>query len=186
MLRRALLTTCLVAGLVAASAGTADAATVSPSKWAPKFCTALETWSNTIAEEGSSLQTTLSGQTGNLTAARDELVSFLGKSVAATQTAVTAMKKAGTPSSANGDKIAGKFVTGLQAVQKEFVKAKAKAAAISTTDATAFATTGKEIQQDLDNADSTVSASFNGIGKLDKGKKLETAIKAAPACSFLG
>jgi hypothetical protein len=185
MLRRALVITCVTVGLVAASFGSAQAATVSPDTWAPKFCTALETWSTTISDEGASLQTTLAGESGDLKAARNELVSFLGSSIAATKTALTALKKAGAPSSPNGDKIAAKFVAGLTAVSKEFTKAKAKAASISTTNATKFKATGQEIQQDLDNADSKVSASFDGIDKLDTGKKLETAIKAAPECAFL-
>jgi hypothetical protein len=184
MFRRVLVSTFVIAGLVAASFGTAHAATVPASKWAPKFCTAIDDYQQEITAQGTAVDTALAGVT-DLTAGRDELVSYLGKMVAAADTAAKAVQKAGTPSTPNGGKIAAKFVSGLKASSKLFASAKAKAGKLSTTDATAFAADGKQLGQDLTDAGNKLGDSFNGIGTLDKGQKLENAVKAAPACAFL-
>ena len=48
MVRRLVVTLCLIAGLIGASFGTAHAATTAPEKWAPKFCTAFHKWQSTL------------------------------------------------------------------------------------------------------------------------------------------
>jgi hypothetical protein len=184
VLRRLSITLCLVVGLVGASVGTAHAATVPPGKWAPKFCTAIQQYQTTITEQGNAVDTALTGVT-DLRAGRDQLATYLGKMVTAAKTAATTLERAGAPSTPNGSKIAAKFVAGLQASAKLFADAQAKAAKLSTTDAKAFATDGKKLGQDLSRAGDQLSAGFSGIGKLDQGKKLEKAVKAAPECSFL-
>ena len=184
MLRRLFVTLCLVVGLVGASLGTAHAATVPPGKWAPKFCTALQDWQTTISAEGDALTTALEGVT-DLKVGRQQIASFLGRMVTASNTATRAVQQAGMPSTPNGDKIAAKIVAGLKAASKQFGVAKTKAAKLSTSSLTAFQTGGKKLGQDLSNAGDEVTKSFNGIDKLDKGKKLENAIKAAPECAFL-
>jgi hypothetical protein len=184
VLRRLSITLCLVVGLVGASVGTAHAATVPAAKWAPKFCTAIQQYQTTISEQGKAVDTALTGVT-DLTAARDQLQSYLGKMVTAADTAAQSLKNAGAPSTPNGSKIAAKFVAGLRASAKLFADAQAKAGKLSTTDVTAFATDGKKLGQDLSDAGDQLSTSFNGISKLDKGKKLEKAVKGAPECSFL-
>ena len=184
MFRRVLVSTFVISGLVAASFGTAHAATVPASKWAPKFCTAIHDYQTTVSEQGDAVDSALTGVT-DLTAGRDQLVSYLGKMVDAADTAAGKIKKAGAPSTPNGGKIAAKFVAGLKASSKLFADAQAKAKKLSTTDAEAFAVDGKKLGTDLSDAAEELSASFNGIGKLDKGKKLEAAVKAAPECAFL-
>ena len=77
------------------------------------------------------------------------------------------------------------FVAGLKASAKLFADARLKASKLPTTDADAFKAKGKELGQDLSDAGDELSKSFGGIGKLDKGKKLETAVKAASECAFL-
>jgi hypothetical protein len=184
MSRRLLIITALVAGLVAASVGTAQAATVSPAKWAPKFCDAVTTYQTTISTQSDAMTSALEGTT-DLNAARDQIESFLGKMVAAANTAARQVQRAGSPSSPNGAKIEARFVAGLKASSKLFAQAKAKAAQLPTTSATAFKTKGKQLGHDLSDAGEELSKSFSGIGKLDKGKKLEAAVKAAPECSSL-
>jgi hypothetical protein len=60
MLRRTLVTACLVAGLVTTSLGTAHGATVSPDTWAPKFCKALKSWQSTLATQGEAATSAIS------------------------------------------------------------------------------------------------------------------------------
>jgi hypothetical protein len=184
MFRRVFISTALVSALVAASMGTAHAATVPAAKWAPKFCTAIQQYQTTITSQSDAVGTALSSVT-DLQTARDQLSTYLSSMVDAAKTAATAVQKAGSPSTTNGDKIAAKFVAGLQASSKLFAKAQTKAGKLSTTDAQAFAVDGKKLGSDLSSAGDELSKGFSGIGKLDKGKKLEAAVKAAPECSFL-
>lgn len=186
MLRRLFVIPCLIVGLIALAAPTAGAATVSPDAWAPKFCKALQRWQTTLADESKAATSALGNVSGgDLTAVRDEFVTFLGNDVAATQLAIRTIKKAGTPSSANGRKIVAKFIAGFQAASTVFSKAKTDAAALSTTDATAFVSSATQIESDLSNAGDTITTSFSGVGKLDKKNELSKAIQDAKACKFL-
>jgi hypothetical protein len=184
MIRRLCITGALVAALFATTFSTAHAATVSPSKWAPKFCNALEDWQTTIKDKGNEVQTSLSNAT-DLTAARDQLVGFLGDMESATQDAINAMKKAGTPKSTNGGKITGIFVKALQTAKADFATAKESASKLSTTDPTAFSTDGVQIGTDLQKAGDEIGNSFTGVDNLDKGQVLSSALQKAKACGFL-
>lgn len=190
--RRISLVALVVVGLVAGVATGASAKTVSPSSWAPKFCTALSDWQATITEKGDALSTELDGidTTGTdqkqiLTDGRDQIAAFLSDMVDATDDATSTIKGAGAPSTPNGAKIAAVFVTGFKAISKEFAKAQAKAEQLPTDSVTAFKTKGKQLGQALSDSGDTLGKGFSSIDKLDKGKKLEAAVKAAPECAFL-
>jgi hypothetical protein len=192
MIRRLSCAGALVVALLATSIPAAHAATVSPSKWAPKFCTALEEWQTTIQEKGDALTSELenvdaAGQTPKsiLTSAREQIATFLGDMVDATDDATDAIKSAGKPSSPNGAKISATFVAGFKAISKEFAKAQDNAEDLPTDSVTAFKTKGKALGEALSNSGDRLSSGFSSIDKLDKGKKLEAAVKAAPECSFL-
>jgi len=182
MFRRLFVIAGLAALLSAALALPAGAATVSPSKWAPKFCNALTQWESTLKTEGAAASSAISGHAADLSAARDELVSYLGKSVDATQVAIRKVKQAGTPSSTNGAKIVTKLVAGFQGAAGVFSEAKVNAAALSTTDAAAFASAGTQIQTDLSAASDKITASFNNLPKLDAKNELSRALDKAAAC----
>jgi hypothetical protein len=182
MLRRLLVSALVVTGLVAGSFGAAHAATVPPDEWAPTFCTAVVDYQQTISQQSDALASALDTTTG-LDAARAQVVTFLGDMVSAAKTAKRQIQQAGSPSTPNGSKIAAKFVQGLDASAKVFARAKAQAAKISTTDVQAFKVQGKKVGTDLSDAGEALGKSFSGIGKLDKGKKLEAAVKAAPECA---
>jgi hypothetical protein len=184
MIRRLGCVGALVAAVLATSMPAAHAATVSPSKWAPKFCTALGSWKDTISQKANDVETSLS-DVGDLVEARDKLVQYLGEMESATQDAIDGLKKAGTPSSPNGGKIAALFVTALKTAKGDFTTAKHNASNLPTNDPTAFATKGGQIGTDLTTAGDEIGKSFNGVEKLDKGKKLEKAVTAASQCAFL-
>lgn len=192
MIRRLCCTGALALGLLATSIPAASAATVSPDKWAPKFCTAVTDWQSTISQKSDELSTALDGvDTGAqspkdvLTSARDQIASFLGDMVDATDHAVSQIKAAGNPSSPNGAKIEATFVKGYQAISKEFAKAETSAKKLPTSSVAAFKTKGKQLGQALSDSSDTLSKGFSSIGKLDKGKKLEAAVKAAPECASI-
>jgi hypothetical protein len=184
MFRRALLIAVVVAALVAVAVPAAYAKTVAPSKWAPKFCTALQDWQTTISDKGDALTTELESVT-DLKEGRDKIASFLGDMVAATKDATSAIKDAGNPSSPNGAKISAVFVKGFKAITKEFQKAQDEAEQLPTSSAAEFKAKGEKLGQALSDSGDELSKSFSSIGKLDKGQKLESAVKAAPECAFL-
>jgi len=184
MIRRLCCAGALALALFATSIPSAQATTVSPSTWAPKFCGAIEQYQTTIADAKDQMDTALSGVT-DLADGRARIVSFLGEMVTAAKTAKRAVERAGNPSSPNGAKIEAQFVKALDESARIFTDAKAKAAKISIASPAAFAKGGKQVGVDLTDAGEKLSTGFRGIGKLDKGKKLETAVRAAPECASL-
>jgi len=192
MIRRLCCTGALVVALLAASVPAAHAATVSPSTWAPKFCTAVTDWQATIQDKSDGLTQAIesvgagaSSPQEVLASSRDQIASFLGDMVDATKQAASEIKAAGNPSTPNGAKIEAVFVKGYQTIAKEFAKAQSAAKKLPTDSGTAFKTKGKQLGQALTDSSSTLSKGFSSIGKLDKGKKLEAAVKAAPECASL-
>jgi hypothetical protein len=185
MSRRLLVSICVVVGaLVVPLVGTADAAT-SPGTWAPKFCKALKQWQTTVKSESAKANSTLTGLTGDLAGVRDEFVSFLGNDVTVTETAIKAIKKAGAPSSANGSKIQTKVIGSFQSASDVFAQAKTDAAALSTTDATAFVASASKIEANLNSAGDAFNTNFSAVERLDKDNELEKALGSAKACKFL-
>jgi hypothetical protein len=184
LLHRLAITLCVVVGLLGASVAPAQAASVAPDTWAPKFCTALAQWQTTISTQSEGLTTALEG-VDDLETGRTQIAAYLGKMVVASKLAAKQLQRAGSPSTPNGAKIAAKFVAGLRIAAKEFASAKASAAKLPTATVAAFAKQGKKLSVKLSDAGQAVTKSFSGIAKLDKGKKLEGAVKAAPECAFL-
>jgi hypothetical protein len=103
----------------------------------------------------------------------------------AATTAKQQVQQAGAPALPNGTKIAKTFVAGLAASATLFAKAKAQAAKLPTTSINQFKVKGKQVGQSLSDAAEALSQRFAGIKKLDTGKKLEAAVKAAPECAPL-
>jgi hypothetical protein len=166
--------------------GVAGAKTVSPSTWAPKFCDALSTWQDALQSSSDAIDSAFSsGSITDLKGARTELVKDLGDDVSATSTAIKSLQKAGAPSSANGSKIAGKFVTGLQSAQTLFKSAQSKAKTLSTTSLSSFQSLGRTITSDLTKGGDALRKSFSGVQTLDTGGKLAAALQDEPSCSFL-
>lgn len=184
MIRRLCFTGALALGLLVTSIPAAQAATVSPSKWAPKFCNAVIDYQTTITQKSDAMTSALEGVT-DLKVARGEVVKFLGDMVTAAKKAERAVKAAGVPSSPNGGKIEAAFASGLGESAKIFAKAKETASKLPIKSMKEFKSKGKQLGRDLSNAGNKLSKSFSGISKLDKGKKLENAVKAAPECSAL-
>jgi hypothetical protein len=184
MIRRLCCTGALALGLLATSVPAAHAATVSPDEWAPKFCTALTDWQTTIQEKGDAMSTELDSVT-DLSDGRDQIAAFLGDMVDATDDATTAIKDAGTPSSPNGAKIAALFVKGFKGISKEFAKAQDQAEKLPTSSPAKFKVAGKKLGQALSDSSDELGKGFRNVDKLDKGKKLEAAVKAAPECASI-
>jgi hypothetical protein len=192
IIRRFSVVALVVVGLVAGATTGASAGTVSPSTWAPKFCTAFTDWQKTITTKSDELSSALdeaatAGQSPKsiLSNARDQIASFLGDMVDATNDATSAIKAAGAPSSPNGAKIAAVFVTGFKAISKSFAKSRDQAQQLPTSSVQKFKVKGKELSVSMSAYGDTLSKNFSSIGKLDEEKKLEAAVKAAPECASI-
>jgi len=116
IVRRISLVALVVVGLVAGAAGGASAATVSPSEWAPSFCTAVIKYQTTLSTKGDALSTSLDA-VDDLATGRDQIASYLAEMSDAAKTAKTEVKEAGVPSSPNGTKIVALFTGGLDNVR---------------------------------------------------------------------
>ncbi|MET0420273.1 MAG: hypothetical protein ABW073_01075 [Acidimicrobiia bacterium] len=185
MLRRLIICTGLAIMIVTLPVGAAGAKTVSPEKWASKFCSALQTWQKTLKDEEADATAALSGASGDLVALRQRLITFLSNDIAATDDAIDSIKAAGTPSSTNGAKIVNKVTDGFGGASDVFAGSKAKAEALSTTDSATFVTRATEIVSDLEAASDEISTSFTGLDALDKKGELNKAFVKAKACKFL-
>jgi hypothetical protein len=192
IVRRLSVVALVVVGLVAGATTGATAATVPPSTWAPKFCTAFTNWQTTISAKSDELssaidQAATAGQSPKaiLSNARDQIASFLGDMVDATDDATSAIKAAGAPSSANGAKISAVFVSGFKAISKSFADSQDQAQQLPTNSVQKFKVKGKELGVSMSEYGETLSKNFSSIGKLDKGKKLTAAVKAAPECASI-
>jgi hypothetical protein len=184
IVRRVFVTAVLAVGSVGVAAPSASAATVSPAEWAPKFCSALTDYQSTLSKGSDDLTTSLAGTT-NLKKARAKLVSFLGKMSKAAKTAKGDLQGAGSPSSANGSEIAGKFVTALGQSSDIFSKAKAQAAKVPTSSPTAFQKQGVKVGTDLSKAATKLADTFTDIATLDTDGELSIALQADSSCTQL-
>jgi len=186
IVRRLFVAALVVVSLTAGSALSASAAT-SPDKWATTFCTALSKWQKTITSESDKANASLNLQSGSdLAAIRAEFVTFLKNDVAATKTAINSIDKGGAPDITNGAKIQKKVIAGLKSTQDVLAGAQQDAAALSTTDPTAFVSDATSVQTKLSSgADGFTSAITEAQG-LDKDNKIGPAFNKAKACKALG
>jgi hypothetical protein len=183
--RRIVVVVCTVVLATGLVATTASANTIPAGSWAPKFCSTLQSWQQKLNSDGNAAQSALSGNVSDLKGAKAQLVTFLDRSVANTKNAVKSLQKAGAPDTANGTKIAAQLVAGMQSAQKLFASAGSTARTLSTTNLSKFESTAKRITTSLNKGGDAVTASFNGVAKLDPGAQLSTALQAEPACAFL-
>jgi hypothetical protein len=164
----------------------ASAATVAPTEWAPKFCSTIESFGQKLQSDGDAAEAALSGQVTNLKQAKAQLVSFLSKSVANAKHARQALQQAGTPNTLNGAKIAARFSSALHSAQVLFASAASTAGSLSTTSLPKFEATSKKITAALNKGGDAIEASFNDIATLDTDGAIRMAMRATPACAFLG
>jgi hypothetical protein len=186
VIRRVFVVTTVTVALIVGFAGVASAKTVSPGVWAPKFCAALSSWQDKLTTDGTAAQDVLSGQVTNLAAAKAELVSFLAKSVANTDRTVSAMQKAGAPSSPNGTQIAQAFVDALVSASTLFQSAKTKAQQAPTKSLKSFESVISQVTSALNKGGTNIAKSFASISKLDTSGQLAQSLQNEPSCAFLG
>jgi hypothetical protein len=173
----------LVASLgTIALAGPASAAptkTVPANKWATSMCTAVSGWLQGLKSGEQAINSKVSDPNltvPDVTAALDQ---FLSTGSAATSQTIATLKKAGTPDTKNGAKIANSLTTAFVAIKGQAAAARSQAAALDSSSATygddigkvldAFATNfGKSLNDWGNRADKLADKSFNKVLKANK------------------
>lgn len=185
IVRRCFVVALVVASLTAGSALSASAAT-SPEKWVTTFCTSLSKWEKTITSESKKANAALDEASGSeLSALRAEFAGSLKSDVAATKAAIKAIEKGGAPDMSNGAKIQSKVLAGLRSTSDVFAGAQQDAAALSTTDRTAFVTGTGTIETNLESAADGFTNAITDAQTLDKDNKIDAAFNKAKACKAI-
>ncbi len=185
MIRRVCCAGALIVALVVTSVPAAHASTT-PGVWATKFCNALGKWQKTVTSESKKASNALDVTSGSdLSAIREEFTKFLAKDVHATDSAIKAINRAGTPDVTNGSKIQAKVIAGFQATSDVFAGARQDAVALSTSDPTSFVADATKIETNLSSAADGFTQAFSQVQSLDKDNQLETSLTKARACKFL-
>jgi hypothetical protein len=184
-MKRSLAIAPLVALFVVTASTNAAANTVPAGQWAPKFCSALSTFQTRLSSDGSKADAVLSGNVTSLTQAKTTLSAFMGKAVNDADTAITALKHAGTPNAPNGSKIAAQFVSAFQKARSLFASAKTQAQHLPTKTLTGFEDATKKLTADLSKGTQGLTATFANTKTLDTSGKIAAALHAEPTCAFL-
>jgi hypothetical protein len=175
----------LAAILLVSTAASAGASTVTPGTWAPKFCGALSTFQQDLSSQGTQADAVLSGNITSLTQAKTTLATFMSRAVKDADTALTSLKKAGTPNVPNGSKIAGQFTSAFQNARSLFASAKTQAQRLPTKTLSGFESSTKKVTANLNKGAQGLTAKFANIQKLDTSGKVAAALQAEPTCAFL-
>jgi hypothetical protein len=184
MIRSMLCVGALASAVFVSTVPAAHAATVAPEKWAPKVCSALSGYLDTIDTGSEALNEATDGAT-NLKQARAELVKYYGKLEAAAKKAQKSLESAGAPSSKNGEKVATMFVSALDTSAGIFGKAKTDAAKISTSSPGAYAKQGAAVNKSVEKAGNKLGDSLDKVRTLDADGELLAAVQSEPACAAL-
>lgn len=163
--------------------GSSGGSSVSADSWARSVCTSFQTWTGALSKQPEALQ----NPTGSLTnqQIKDELSSYLGSAVRATQTLADSIRSAGSPAVENGSAAAAELASGLQPIQRSFEDAKSKVDAASTTDAESFKSALDAVGTQLNSSGDQAKSSFDSISKKYSGGALDRAFTSEPACKQL-
>jgi hypothetical protein len=184
-MRRSFAIAALVVLVVATASTSAAANTVPAGQWAPKFCGALSTFQQRLSSDGTQADAVLSGNITSMTQAKTTLATFMARAVKDTDTAIAALKHAGTPSAANGSKIAAQFMSGFENARTLFALARTKAQRLPTKTLAGFEGATKKVTGDLNKGAEGLNAKFGNIQTLDTSGKIAAALRAEPTCAFL-
>ena len=116
--------------------GTANAKTVSASKWVTAVCAAETKLHSAVQTKFDALNAASSA--GDVAATKAALVGVVAALVAPTKTLLSSLNNSGVPKITNGTKIAQTYVSTVQSLAKQLPDFKSKLAALPTTDMATF------------------------------------------------
>ncbi len=184
-MRRLVAIAASVLSLTVFASTSAQASTVPAGQWAPKFCAALSSFEAHLTRDGKKAEAVLSGNITSLAAAKTTIADFMGKAVTDADTALSALKHAGTPNAPNGSKISAAFVKGFQNARSLFASARTNAQHLPTKTLSAFESSTQKITSALNKGSAGITASFTDVQTLDKSGRVGAAVQAEPTCAFL-
>jgi hypothetical protein len=158
-------------------------ASLSASQWANQVCGKITTWVNQLQSSSNNAVSGLNGS--NLQQIKTQFVNFLGGAVASTNTMISGVQTAGTPSVPNGRAISQGLVSGLQGIQSAFVQAQAQAQALPADNPTALSNGAQGLANSLENAGNQVKTSLNSLDQRYPSSELDAALKNQAACQSL-
>jgi hypothetical protein len=161
----------------------APAKATSPQPYAHKVCSALATWATSVGAELSKFRGDSIARSNDLTAAKAELLKLLGDSVSDTDTAISALNRAGAPSTTNGAKFANGSAKAFDSIRKVLGSAKTKATKLATTDPTQFGAAVRSLGASIDRAGAKFLNQLNSLRTLDKDGRLRRALSREPTCA---
>lgn len=175
---------CAAALSIAAGATATPAARqTSPTAWAHTVCTSVVAWNKNITKRAAGL----SGVNGrDVAGVKTKLVAFLSGVVTDTQTLISTIDKAGTPSGPHGADTARALHQGLSQTKSFFALDVAKAKKLPTKPAAKFAAGAGALGRSIDAQGSKIGTIFSQLAKKYPSPALDKAMKTDPSCKALG
>jgi hypothetical protein len=158
---------------------------VAPRTWARSFCGAVTTWSESARDGASTLREESSASGANGDAVRAALVTYLGALTGATGTARRALRRAGFPDVARGERIARMIRAGFADVRDALEDGTSAAAAVPVTEAAAARAAAVRVQATIDDGFHRLRRALRRANRLDREEELREAMAAVRRCRAL-
>lgn len=155
--------------------------TVSASAYAGQVCTSVASWLHNIQSRAGALEGELGKQTAPATSKR-ALEGFIAVALADTESAASALRGAGIPQVANGQKIATTLVAAFERAHATLAQLKSKTAALSTKSASVFASEAKQIASSVQALPLTLGSGVAGLNS----PELNKAAAESATCKSVG
>ena len=173
--------TALVLSLVFTSS--ASAATISPDRWAPKFCGVVSDWQSSLRNRLQTFETSVRSEPKSVSAAKAVFVKFLDAVLTDTNHAVAALDRTGSPNAPNGKKIEALFVDGLRSAASLFKSAKSEIQHAQIKSLRQLGSLGKTVGAKITKGAAAITKSSAKAEKLDTSGKLAAALGHEPKCA---
>jgi hypothetical protein len=152
---------------------------VSASSYASAVCKSVGAWAKDIQARSGALNV---ASIGSAAQGKTAILGFMTAAVKDTDTVVSQLQSAGTPSVSNGSTIAAALVTSFKQIDSALAAAETQANALPTTSPAAFKTAAQALATSVRTSLAGIGAGLAGL----KSPELQKAAKASPACSTLG
>jgi hypothetical protein len=176
----AALTALAIATAALAGCGGSSSSSVSPATYVKAVCSALGPFEKDVQSRSAALQNLPQSKTA--AQRKSILQGFFAAVVGDSNTAVSKLKAAGSPSVKNGPKIESAIVLVFTRFGTAATAASTKANALPTTSLSAFQTAANALNSSFTTSMSGIGAGVSGL----KSPELDAAEKKEPSCKSIG
>jgi hypothetical protein len=177
-LKKSLILVVLVTSGLLAGCGGSSSSSVSPAAYVKSICSTVGPFEKDVQARSSALN--LSSIT-NATQGKQALQGFLNAVVTDTDTAVSKLKAAGTPSVSNGKKISTALVAAFTQLRGALHQAATNAGSLPTSSPQAFKTAAQSLGNTVKGSMTSIGSGLQGLQSPD----LEKAAAKEPSCKTL-